>query len=223
MATKKQSAGPAKAVAKANETALTRFPKTKVRSTFETMAGCANDSDAANEAKQNAALELVRLAHLYREANAEATTETVVTGWRDNLKLVTMELAVSGNKFAELSPSKDDKPATAKLTGYGNNVASIAKGSLEFGIAPLDSYRDTRKAVEAARAEARRAADPDAALIADAKQAACEAWDGLRKAVFDTGDLELIRALTVTLDQMRDECEMAQAEADKLEAMAEAV
>ena len=30
-----------------------------------------------------------------------------------------MELAVKGNKFAELTDAKDDKTATAKLTGLG--------------------------------------------------------------------------------------------------------
>ena len=222
MATKKQNAGPNKAVAKANEAALVQFPKAKVTRAFEAMAGSAAEADNAAEAKANAALELVQLAHDFRNANADATTETVIQGWRDNLKLVTMELAVAGNKFAELTPAKDDKPATAKLTGYGNNVASIAKGSLEFDIEPGESYRDTRKAVEAARAEHRRQADPDAAALADAKEAAIDALESLRKAVFETGDAGLIAGLEQMARDGLAEFEAAQAEQDAVEAEAQA-
>lgn len=197
----KEKAQGNKAIVKANETALKGFPKSKVRTAFNTMAAQADESDSNNESRQAAALDVLKLARTFAVKNDGATTETIVDGWRDNIKLVTMELAIAGNRFADLTEGKDDKPATAKLTGYGNNVASIAKGVLEFEIDPNDSesYRDVRKSVEAARAEKRRSADPTQAAIDDAKEKADEAWAALRRLVFGLNQLGTTESLTEAL------------------------
>ena len=213
-----------KALATANETALKGFPKAKLKGAFNAMAELAKAGDAANEARQAAALDVVMLAENFA-VNNDAPVETLVKGWRDNLKLVIMELATSGNRFAELTEGKGDAPATAKLTGYGNNVASIAKGVIEFDIhcdGKLDSYRECRKAVESARAEKRRSDDPGAAQLADAKAHCMESWDTLRTTVFETGDILNVQALTEVLDgHIADVLEQIAAQ-DATEAEAEA-
>lgn len=232
MATTKQKAD-VKAVRKANETALKRFPKSRLVKAFGAMAEANAAAEGATETKAAAALDVVDAACQFRSDNPEATTEAVLTGLRDHLKLVAMELALAGNKFAELTEAKDDKPATAKLTGYGANVVSIAKGAVEFDLGPsalagsglVDgevSYRDVRKLVEAKRAEAKRQSDPDAALLADAKAEAIEAWDELRKAVFETGDVGLVDGLRQLMVDGLAEFKAAAAEQDAIEAEAEA-
>lgn len=220
MATTKQKAD-VKAVRKANETALKRFPKSRLVKAFVAMNDAGAATDNASEVKAAAALDVVMAAHEFRAANEDATVETVLSGWRDHVKLVAMELALAGNRFAELTEAKDDKPATAKLTGYGANVVSIAKGAVEFEVTG-ESYREVRKAVEAARAEAKRESDPDAALLADSKAAAIEAWDELRKAVFETGDAGLVDGLRQLMVDGLAEFKAAAAEQDATEAEAEA-
>lgn len=207
------------AIRKANETALKGFPKSKLRKAFDAMAADATAADNAAESKAAAALNVVELAAEFRTANADIDTATVVKGWRDNFAVLTMELATAGNRFAELKPGKDGQPATAKLTGYGNNVMSIGKGVIEFDIEPGESYRETRVAVEAARREARRKADPDAALLEDAKAEAIANWDELRTLIFETGDAGLVSSLADTLASMHADAaaalaKQAEAEAD---------
>ena len=224
MATRKKVSADQKQARKANANAVKGFPKSKLRTAFEVMADTTAAGDAASEARAVAALDVCQLAESFAVKNEGVPTDTITAGWRDHLKGLIMELAVAGNRFAELTEADGDKPATAKLTGYGNNVASIAKGTIEFGIeaGDLQSYRSVRQMVEARRAEARRESDPDGAMLADAKAEAVEAWDDLRKAVFDTGDVGLIAGLTAMLSDGLAEFEAAQAEQAEVEAEAEA-
>ena len=222
------AANAAKLIVKANEAALKGFPRAKLKAAFVAMAALATDSDKATEARQAAALDVCVLAAQFVGKNDKAHLDTVVTGWRDEFKTVAMELAVSGNRFAELKEGKGDQPATAKLTGYGNNVASIAKGVIEFSgdeepVVLGESYREVRTAVEAKRADARRASDPDGAILADAKQAADDAWTELRKVIFDTGDAGNINQLREVLEgQLSDVQAQLIAQAD-LQELAKAV
>lgn len=203
MATKKADQ---KATRNAGKTGLVGFPKGKLKAAFNDMAKEKAAGDTAAESRAQCALKIVTLAHTFRTSQKDdIPVDTIVEGWRDNMKLVTMELATAGNRFAELKEGKDGAAATAKLTGYGNNVASIAKGLIEFELDPAESYRETRKAVEAARQDHRRTADPDAAALSDAKSDADEAWKELRKAVFDTNHIGLVSALGQMLgDAKRD-------------------
>lgn len=205
-----------KALNKANQTATKGFPKSKIKTAFGTMADLAGKGEAATEARQAAALDICKLAHGFRTANADIDTETVAKGWRDNLALVTKELAVAGNRFAELTPAKGDKPETAKLTGYGNNVASIAKGCIEFDVEPMESYRETRKEIEAKRQEARRVENPELAALNDAKAACDEAWQELRKLVYGFNDTGLVGQLTDLLQEQHADI-IAQREAAQTE------
>ena len=227
-----------KVVRKQAEFALKSFPKTKIKAAIETMAGKAGEADVASEAKAAAALDVCALAETFRDVNMTegAPCDVIAKGWTEHLKAVALDLAVAGNRFAELKEGKEGEAATAKLTGYGNNVASIAKGVIEFHImldampegidgvtegAPAESYRDVRKVVEATRAANRRDADPEAAALADAKSTAIEAWDTLRTAVFDSGDIALINGLTDTLSELKAAWDEATAAQDAIEAEAE--
>jgi hypothetical protein len=221
----KQQAKGNKAIVAANETGLQHFPASDLRKAFDSMAALANDADAATDSRQAAALDVLVLAESFAIDNESADTETIAAGWRDNLKVLTMELAVSGNRFAELKEGKGDSAATAKLTGYGNNVASIAKGVIQFDMAVngnFESYREARKAVEAARAEARRDSDPDAAALADAKAQADDTWKELRETVFATGDILNVEALTASLQDALSSVQDQIAAANAIEADADA-
>jgi len=200
-----------KSVQKKGELALVKFPASKIRQAFTLMAETANAADSSNESRQAAALDVCMLAHEFRLSNSKADIGTVADGWREHLKGITMELAVAGNRFAELKPGDGDKAATAKLTGYGNNVASIAKGCIEFDIDPADtagdgegdaSYRSVRKQVEAKRAEARRDADPDAAKFADAVESLDDTFAELRKLIVGTGDVLNVNEVQGALSDM---------------------
>lgn len=192
-----------KSVSEAGKYALKGFPRSKIREAFEAMSASKETGDGANTAKQSAAFNVCKLAHKFRATNSEVDKQTAVKGWREHLSGVIMELAAAGNKFAELTQEKD-KPATAKLTGYGNNVASIAKGVIEFDLDPTtcvddkgaSSYREVRKAVEAARLAAR---DADAIALAEAKATCDETWKELRKLVFDFNDKQLVVDLTLLI------------------------
>ena len=207
MATSK-TAKPAKAIKAANDNALKGYPKAKMLQAFNKIGAAKDAEDTSAEDRASAAMDIVELAVAFRTSNADATLETVVAGWRDNVRLTAMQLAVAGNRFAKVTPGKDGQPDKATLTGYGNNVASIAKGALEFELTADDmvddegirSFRATRRAVEARRAEARRLADPDAAAFADEMAAADEAWRDLRSLIAESGKLGNAKALRQTLE-----------------------
>jgi len=228
-----------KAVRKAAEFALKSFPKAKIKAAIETMAGKAGEADVASEAKAAAALDVCALAETFRDVNMTegAPCDVIAKGWTEHLKSVALDLAVAGNRFAELKEGKDGEAATAKLTGYGNNVASIAKGVIEFEItldalpegidgvtegAPAESYREVRKVVEATRAAKRRDADPEAAALADAKAMTVEAWDALRVAVFGSEDQDLILGLADTLTELKAAWDEAAEAQDVIDDKAEA-
>lgn len=217
-----------KAKKTANQTALKGFEKAALKRAFEAMAKEKEAGDKATDSKQGQALKIVELAHKFRSKQPDSVPrETVVKHWRENMKVLTMELAVAGNKFAQLKEGKDGASPTAKLTGYGDNVASIARGMVEFDVEIGESFRECREAVEAARAEYRRVNDPDAAALSDAKGAADEAWSELRKAVFDTGHTGLIETLAQVLadakaELLADERAAGEPEADDSESEPEA-
>ena len=212
---------------KAASHALKGFSRSKVRQAFETMAQAKVAGDTAQDSKADSALTLCRLAVKFRKANPAVTdvNGTIVPGWRDHLAGVITELAVAGNKFAKLTPAKEDKPAKAVLTGYGNNVASIAKGCLEHSIDPdalTDdngqpdvSYKATLKAVQAARDEARRLNDPDYAARQDMQASVDDTWSELRTLVFG---LKSLTALTTLRDSLIADIASVQSQiADQLE------
>lgn len=204
---KAKTANTSKAQQAISETALKNFPKSKLRSAMDLIAERAKDSEAASNKKQAAAMEVCMLAHGFRLANTAADTGTVMDGWRRNMAVLALELATAGNRFASITKGKDGKPDTAKFTGYGNNVVSIAKGVIQFELDPAKctgedgsaSYREVRKTVEAKRAEIRRADKPDEAALQDALGRADEAYKTLRTLVAGFKDVSIVDNLTAVL------------------------
>jgi hypothetical protein len=232
MSTNKSKSADKGAVKQAAQADLNCFPKAKLEQALEALAAGKTAQGEAATSAASASLELARIAAEYStEAHAKATkvsskaaSHGVVMGdWRDNMRLVALELAASGSPFAESSTNKAGE-TVGKLTGTGNNVMSIAKGVVDFEL-DIDadcknedgevSYRSVRATVEAKRAERRAQENPEAAKLAAAKESAREAWKALSKIIFDTDDIELIETLTESLESM------AEAETKALEIAAE--
>lgn len=239
MATKKADV---KQVRKAGELALVKFPKTELRNLFESMGGNAQDAENATLNKAEDALQVCACAERFRDVNKAngAPCDVIAKGFREGMKALAIDLAANGNKFAKTVTAKDGT-VSGQLTGYGNNVLSIACGVIEEDVlldcAPdiakdagceveagsaFESYRDVRKVVEAIRAVSKRERDPDAAALADSKAKALEAWADLKAAVFGSGDAGLVDGLTGMLEDAHKAFEMALAAQNAIEDEAEA-
>lgn len=214
------------AAVKRNEAALNTFPKRAIVDAMNTMAGFDQTSQAAQADRGNAAMELLIAVRAYAHEAMEITdVDTIVGDYRENLRLVALELATANHPFAKLIPATDDKPARGQLTGYGANVASIAKGVIEHDIeiAEGDSYSDVRTAVQHARKES---ADPAVKQLREAKEACDKVWSDLRKEVFKTKSIEHIEALTLAVVELAEAYEQRtmpeETQGDTTEAEAEA-
>jgi len=210
----------------------TPFPKAALIEAIGHLADSKAQEGAAQGEAVSASLEITRISADYGvTAHAECSndTSTVLGAWRDNVRAMALELAVAGSPFAETATNKAGE-TIGKLTGTGNNVLSIAKGVVDFGI-DVDSclndngevsYRSVRKTVEAMRAERRAEKDPSAALLAAAKANAREAAKELLACVLGTDDVGLIESLAETLQLMKIEQESAVKAAAEIEAEADA-
>ena len=218
-----------KAVRANGEAALNCFPKTKLRNQLDKLAEARGTAESGATASDNVSLVIVEIAESYGDAAMKVTTDisTILSDWKANLASMTMEMAVAGHKFAKLTAAKDDKPATACLTGTGNNVLSIAKGVVDFGLAiallPTDgetpvSYRDVRTAVQGLRKARKDAANPEAAALATAEQTCRDNFADLCEAVFSQKDIELTMSLATALAEQTAEQNAAVAAADAIEA-----
>lgn len=224
MAKKDEGKGKAdqKQVQAANEAAINCFPKGKLIACLDAMADGSQVVNEAGEAIGSASFQLVQLAQTYGvEARAVVDdTSVILKDWRENQRLMATELAAQGHRFA----SKEGEKA-AKLTGTGDNVMSIAKGVVDFGVDTdkcLDhegnpSYRAVRSVVEAKRAERRAKENPDAAKLAEAKTACREAAKELLTLVLGTNDIELIEILTESFGEMQGDEASRQDEAERIE------
>jgi hypothetical protein len=170
------------------------------------------------------------LAEIYADDAAAVTDDvtTVLSDWKANVASMTMEMAIAGHKFAKLTAAKDDKPATACLTGTGNNVLSIAKGVVDFGVAidlieseaDSPSYRDVRTVVQGLRKARKDAANPEAAKLATAEQLCRDNFAELCEAVFSQKDIELTVSLANALAEQTAEQIAAVEATDVVEAVA---
>jgi hypothetical protein len=232
MSTSKKSskaANASKAIQKANENAVTGFPAKKVEQALHIMGDTTGQLNVAKTDRTAAGFNVVKLAAEFAAAahGKGIPTDTIVSAWRDNVAIIVLKLAVAGNEFCDLKPAKGDKAATAKLTGYGNNVFSTARGVVEFELEVSDSYRETERNVKIARESARRKADPARAQFNDAKANCRETWTQLRDLVFATNNADNVDDLTAllqdTLNSVSEQiAEAAKAEEAKLEERAEA-
>jgi len=225
----------------AAELALVKFPAPKFKAALGVI-GAEHDSEAtAKDKRTEAAFTIVTLADEYREANPEATAETLAKGWSAEVAKALPALSKAGNRYVEVTEAKGDKAASFRLTGYGNNVVSTARGVLEFDVAldaapavtddgkldtdkaeALTKYRPTERVVKAHRAAKRAETNPDAELERMARVDADAAWKRLRELVFNTGDVQVIGDLADMLSEQADSVEAQLAQAAEIEAEAEA-
>ncbi len=220
-------------IAEANKLATKQFPKAKIRTAMATIGGSAEAEQASRKDRVAAARDICGYAKTFSDANPDIPAEVIAKSWDAEFNVLALELATSGNRFAKMS--KDKKTAT--LTGYGANVKSVGKGVIEFELNPADcekaktgnggseskgSFSAIREVVEAKRRERDRKANPDRALLDDAKAEAETAWNALSDAIFATNDLELIQGLRASLDEMLEKYRTAEAKQNEIEAEAEA-
>jgi len=205
-----------KRIRKANQAAITGYPKAKIIKELDHLAEAKSASDTAKSSLTSASLAIARHACIFVAKAQDQTTDlgTIVTSWRDNTAVLAMTLAVKGHKFAELTPATDKAEAKAKLIGSGNNVMSTAKGCVEFAIKLDDvpvkdsdkglSYRDVQAHVQGLREAARRKANPDAAAMSDAIELCEMAWSDLSGLVYSKNDVGLIDDLTALIGETTD-------------------
>ena len=216
------------AIRKANEAALKCFPKRELRKALDALAETRGKAEDAQITSDNVSLDIVAIAEVYASEARTVTDDvtTVLADWRDNMAVMCTEMAIAGHKFAKLNKGKDGKPDTAVLTGTGNNVLSIAKGVIDFSVmldsidtgdTPL-SYRNVRETVQGLRKARKDAANPEAALLAEAEQNCREAFVELCGLVFGQKDIELTEALTAALDSLVAEEKTNMSQANAIEA-----
>lgn len=200
---KSKAAHASKAIQKAATNGVSGFPAAKVEKALNIMGDTTGQLNVAKSDRTAAGFDVVKLAAEFAaKAHKDGIpTDTIVTAWRDNVAIIVLKLAVAGNEFCDLKPAKGDKAATAKLTGYGNNVFSTARGVVEFELEVSDSYRETERNVKIAREDARRRADPARAQFNDAKANCRETWTQLRDLVFATNNADNVDDLTALLQE----------------------
>ena len=197
MSTKKStSAGANKAIQVVAKAAIkATFPKAKLLAQFAEMADGSTSEKTAQELKTATAYMVCSSADGYADkafgnGNGQSTDRhTILEAWRGHWTLLIAELNAAGNPFVELGEANKKGEQKAVMTGYGRNVASTARGVIEYDVAVIDSagaklsYRDIDSAVK----KARRAANPSD--LRTAKEALTEAITEFRKLLQSDVDL----------------------------------
>lgn len=199
------------ALVAANAAALNCFPKAALIKAIEALAKSKAAGNEAKEGGESASLHIMRIAQGYAAEAAVITDDvsTVLADWRANVDVLALDLAGRGSKFAEIKVGKDGAADTARLTGTGNNVMSIAKGVVDFAVTVDDcaeadekaSYRSVRTVVESLRKERRDKTHPEAAAMEAARTACREAFKELSDLVFGQNDIDLVESLTASLTE----------------------
>ena len=175
MSKKEKTKVEAAALQDANKAALNCYPMAKLETAINELAASKAQGNEAREGGESASLHIMRIAQEYAAEAALITDDvaTVLADWRANQNVLALKLGAEGSKFAEVKEGKDGAPTTAKLTGTGNNVMSIAKGVVDFALdvdacgseEEAASYRTVRTVVESLRKERRDNANPEEALF----------------------------------------------------------
>jgi hypothetical protein len=230
MATSKK-AGAAKAVQVANTFALD-FNERTVAGLFKAISDKRSIIDAADGEARDASAALVIEAHRVAADAAErgADGDTIMRGWSAEVRALMPMLAADGVTFVEES---EKKPGQFRMTGYGQNVNSTARGFCEFPeLNPEDaraedgtlSYRSLAALVAAKRAES--ATDEEKALKA-AKESLADSIKAFRKSVTAKGAtadsiIEAAAMLDMLTAELTAEPEVEVAEPEQADAEAEA-
>ena len=129
----------------------------------------------------------------------------ILTAWRGHWKTFISELHAANNPFVELGEPNKNGEQKPVMTGYGRNVASIARGVIEYDINPFDdqgeakTYLNIQEDVQAAR---RAAAPDDKKRLREAKESLTESIKAFRSSL---GNSEGAILLGVALVQFINE------------------
>ena len=218
---KSKKADAAQAVLDANHEVLVGFDAKKVTDCLVSMARSKAEADAAGETKSEAAHKLIVHAYDVAQQSRAAGATDIDKGWSKNLKALYPKLVKDGVSFIK-TETKKDGGTSFTLSGYGQNVNSVARGFCQYAdIAPDAEGRiaEDRKIVEARRAED---LSEDEQLLRAAKEALDVAIKTFRKAAIKGGDYSVIEGYAGQLVTWAEVIEQADADAEAIEEEAEA-
>lgn len=143
--------------------------------------------DDATGEMQSASTALVLEAHRVAEAARKqgADGDTIAKGWSAEVRAMLPMLAVEGCTFVEESTKK---PGQFRLTGYGQNINSTARGFCEYPELDPEAARNDdgeltySGLVAALTEEKRKHEDADVTALREAKEALTESIKAFRKA-----------------------------------------
>jgi len=205
-----------KAVEKANTFALD-FNTNTVAEVFRAVNEKRSLIDAATGEMQSASTALVVEAHRVAEAarSQGADGDTIAKGWSAEVRAMLPMLAVEGCTFVEESTKK---PGQFRLTGYGQNINSTARGFCEYPELDPEAARNDdgeltySGLVAALTEEKRKHEDAEVTRLREAKEALTAAVKDFRKAAGTTA--ESIENATELLVMLTGELTEAEPEAD---------
>lgn len=219
MATRKADA--AKAVQEANKEALVDFNVNVVAEAMRAMSDKRKVIDEATGQMQEAAVVLCNHAHHVAEATRAAGGTPSDSAWSKQVKAMLPMLAKEGSRFVKVTEGKDGE-SKYTLTGYGQNVNSIARGYVQYSdIDPAEAVNDegqqTFGAMRTQVTERRKEDRTDEEIaLAESREAFAEAIKALRAAVGNS-DRAKLDAATVLLTEYAESIaasDEAEAEAD---------
>ena len=202
-------------LADVNKTAIsTTFPQTRLLAQFEKMANAVGDKEANIELMSETAYVVCDAARTFCDKSTGTgkgqTNENslILDAWRGHWKMFIAQLKTANSPFVkDGTPNKagETKPV---MTGYGRNVASTARGVIEYDIPTHDankvpaSYREIDKAVKEARKDAQ---DETKKALRLAKETLSESLKVFRSNL--GSDLELILTAVEVIECCRCEQE----------------
>jgi hypothetical protein len=195
-----------KQVEKANTFALD-FNTNTVAEVFRAVNEKRSVIDAATGEMQNASTALVLEAHRVAEAARAqgADGDTIAKGWSAEVRAMLPMLAVEGCTFVEESTKK---PGQFRLTGYGQNINSTARGYCEYPeldpeVARNEAGELTYSGLVAALTEEKRKHEADEVReLREAKEMLTESIKSFRKAATDGENADAIRVAAAMLDDL---------------------
>ena len=228
MSTSKK-AGPAKAIAKANEAALVGFNGSQLTEAMLAMSEKRQAVDHLTGEMQDAAVMVCRIAETTATESAAVGMDgdSIAQGWLAEVKARYPALAKAGCTFVKPSDKKDGEFI---LSGYGQNVNSTARGFCQYpGELTVDGCADedgnvTISGIMAAVRD-RRAQDEsdEVKAVKAAKADLADAIKLYRSTACKGNSAERIAEFTAALIEAVASYEASDAELEALEAETEAV
>ena len=143
-----------------------KFPRGQLLTQFEKMAQATGSEAEHATAKRETAYVVCKAALAYRIAahgkgkGQSTDVSTIMDSWRENWKTLISELHAKQSPFVELGEANKKDERKPVMTGYGRNVASTARGVIEFAIPVTDAkgksipYTEITKLITVARRKA---------------------------------------------------------------------